>query len=84
MATINISTGESKTESSKSYYTDFDDPSRLPGPALCDRTIDEWAAYKRWEIDQIAAAAKAKLRKNDPLYDYRHSLVPKRPIECPE
>jgi hypothetical protein len=55
MATINISTGESK-----------------------------WAAYKRWEIDQIAAAAKAKLRKNDPLYDYRHSLVPKRPIECPE
>ena len=45
------------------YYSSIDDPLALPPPVLCGETIDEWAEFKKWEIDEIAREAKEKLAK---------------------
>jgi hypothetical protein len=43
-------------------YASIDDPLRqLPPPTLCNETIDEWAVYKKWEIDEKARRAKEKI-----------------------
>jgi hypothetical protein len=59
----NSLTGEDLGSHSENvYYKDKQHPDYLPPVALCIETIDEWAAWWHWHVDQLADAARQDYR----------------------
>ena len=59
---MNINLGYPPTQDFYTYYKGIDNPWYLPEESKSYATFDEWAAYKKWEIDQLVLEARGMLR----------------------